>query len=62
MKAVVIQGPEQVAVLDRPIPRAKDAGDVVVKVHLAALCGSDLHIYRGHQPVPHYDFVLVSHE
>ncbi|EPQ27826.1 uncharacterized protein PFL1_04571 [Pseudozyma flocculosa PF-1] len=60
MKAVVIQGPEKVAVLDRPIPRAK-AGEVVVKVDLAALCGSDLHIYRGHQPVPHYDFVL-GHE
>ena len=41
MKAVVIQGPEKVAVLDRPIPRAKE-GEVVVKVHLAALCGSDL--------------------
>ncbi|PWZ01951.1 GroES-like protein [Testicularia cyperi] len=60
MKAVVIQGPEKVAVVERPIPKAKE-GEVVVKVDLAALCGSDLHIYRGHQPVPHYDFVL-GHE
>ncbi|PWN52092.1 GroES-like protein [Violaceomyces palustris] len=61
MKALVTLGPENVQVLDRPIPRPKDVGDVVVKVHLAALCGSDLHIYRGHQPVPHYDFIL-GHE
>ncbi|GAK66922.1 uncharacterized protein PAN0_015d5146 [Moesziomyces antarcticus] len=60
MKAVVIQGPEKVAVVERPIP-TPGPGEVVVKVSLAALCGSDLHIYRGHQPVPHYDFVL-GHE
>lgn len=60
MKAVVIQGPEKVAVLERPIPKPGQ-GEVVVKVNLAALCGSDLHIYRGHQPVPKYDFIL-GHE
>lgn len=34
----------QVAVEDRPIPKVKDEGDVVVKNKLTALCGSDLHI------------------
>ncbi|PWN98192.1 GroES-like protein [Tilletiopsis washingtonensis] len=60
MRAVVIKEPFKVVVEERPIPKA-GKGEVVVKVKAAALCGSDLHIYRGHQPVPHYDFVL-GHE
>ncbi|PPR07111.1 hypothetical protein CVT24_010947 [Panaeolus cyanescens] len=31
-----------------PIPQIQDPDDAIVKVKLAALCGSDLHIYRGH--------------
>lgn len=31
-----------------PIPQIQDGDDAIVKVKLAALCGSDLHIYRGH--------------
>ncbi|CEH16346.1 alcohol dehydrogenase [Ceraceosorus bombacis] len=60
MRALVIKAPYQVAVEDRPIP-VPEAEEVVVKVEAAALCGSDLHIYRGHQPVAKYDFVL-GHE
>ncbi|CAO1636211.1 unnamed protein product [Parajaminaea phylloscopi] len=60
MKAVVIKAPHKVVVEERPIPRVQDPTDVVVKVELAALCGSDLHVYRGHQPTS-YDFVM-GHE
>ncbi|KAG5721687.1 hypothetical protein E4T56_gene11203 [Termitomyces sp. T112] len=31
-----------------PIPQIQHPDDVIVKVRLAGLCGSDLHIYRGH--------------
>ncbi|ESK91248.1 alcohol dehydrogenase [Moniliophthora roreri MCA 2997] len=31
-----------------PKPKIEKSDDVIVKVTLAALCGSDLHIYRGH--------------
>ncbi|KAF7346040.1 alcohol dehydrogenase [Mycena sanguinolenta] len=31
-----------------PVPKIQDPDDAIVKVTLAALCGSDLHIYRGH--------------
>ncbi|KIM43326.1 hypothetical protein M413DRAFT_444156 [Hebeloma cylindrosporum] len=31
-----------------PVPKIQNPDDVIVKVKLAALCGSDLHIYRGH--------------
>jgi threonine dehydrogenase-like Zn-dependent dehydrogenase len=30
------------------VPKINDPDDVIVKVTLAALCGSDLHVYRGH--------------
>ncbi|KDR82662.1 hypothetical protein GALMADRAFT_263115 [Galerina marginata CBS 339.88] len=31
-----------------PAPKIQNADDAIVKVKLGALCGSDLHIYRGH--------------
>ncbi|KAJ3501511.1 hypothetical protein NLJ89_g9307 [Agrocybe chaxingu] len=31
-----------------PIPKIQHPDDAIVKVTFAALCGSDLHIYRGH--------------
>ncbi|KAI9720781.1 MAG: hypothetical protein M1812_002620 [Candelaria pacifica] len=52
MRAVVFKGPKQVALEDRPIPKIKDPQDVIVKVTYSALCGSELHVFRGHQPSP----------
>lgn len=37
-----------IRVEDAPVPLIQDPDDAIVKVKLAALCGSDLHIYRGH--------------
>ncbi|KAJ7164748.1 chaperonin 10-like protein [Mycena crocata] len=34
-----------------PVPKIQDPDDAIVKVTLAALCGSDLHVYRGHAGV-----------
>ncbi|KAH9915625.1 chaperonin 10-like protein [Fomitopsis serialis] len=34
-----------------PIPEIVDPDDAIVKIKLAGLCGSDLHIYRGHEDV-----------
>ncbi|KAL2201197.1 dehydrogenase-like protein [Corynascus similis CBS 632.67] len=51
MKAVVFHGPKKVAVEDRPTA-VQDPKDVIVKVKYTALCGSELHVYRGHQPSP----------
>ncbi|TBU25558.1 alcohol dehydrogenase [Dichomitus squalens] len=40
-----------IRVEDAPIPQIIDDDDAIVKVILAGLCGSDLHIYRGHEDV-----------
>ncbi|KAJ9202511.1 hypothetical protein DTO164E3_2951 [Paecilomyces variotii] len=49
MKAVVFHGPKKVALEERPVPKIQDPTDIIVKVSYSALCGSELHVYRGHQ-------------
>ena len=60
MKAVVYKGPQQVVLEDRPIPKIQDPKDIIIKVEYTALCGSELHVYRGHQPSG-TDFIM-GHE
>ncbi|KAG7008679.1 hypothetical protein G7Y79_00004g012630 [Physcia stellaris] len=60
MRAVVFKGPYKVVLEDRPIPKIKDQRDIIVKVIYSALCGSELHVFRGHQPSPE-DFIM-GHE
>lgn len=50
MRAVVFKGPYQVDVEERPVPKIQDPKDIIVKVTYSALCGSELHVFRGHQP------------
>ncbi|KAI8833926.1 chaperonin 10-like protein [Chytridium lagenaria] len=54
MKAVVLVEPFHVQVQDIPAPRSEDLdeGEAIIKVKLAGLCGSDLHCYRGNEPLP----------
>lgn len=47
MKAVVYQGPYEVAVQDVTDPRIEAPTDVVVRITTSAICGSDLHMYEG---------------
>lgn len=48
MRAVVWQGhPYSVDVVDLPRPTIINHTDAIVQMSRAAICGSDLHIYRG---------------
>ncbi|ORX34455.1 chaperonin 10-like protein [Kockovaella imperatae] len=58
MKAVVLRGRLKVNTEEVPAPEIRDPRDVIIKVSLAGLCGSDLHQYRGEEP---YGFVM-GHE
>ncbi|KAL5395307.1 hypothetical protein PMIN06_004812 [Paraphaeosphaeria minitans] len=60
MKAVVFKGPRKVVIEDRPVPTIKDQTDMIVKVDKTALCGSEMHVFRGHQPSG-TDFIM-GHE
>ncbi|PGH11586.1 hypothetical protein AJ80_07056 [Polytolypa hystricis UAMH7299] len=50
MQAVVFKGPYKIVVEQRPVPKIQDSKDIIVKVAQTALCGSELHVFRGHQP------------
>ena len=52
MRAVVFNGPHSISLEDRPVPTIQVATDIIVKVAYTALCGSELHVYRGHQSSP----------
>ncbi|MDI9800816.1 Zn-dependent oxidoreductase [Citrobacter koseri] len=60
MKSIVIEKPDTLVLAERPIPEPA-AGDVRVKVKQAGICGSDSHIYRGHNPFAKYPRV-IGHE
>jgi L-gulonate 5-dehydrogenase len=60
MKSIVIQQPNDLVIETRPLPEPV-AGDVRVRITLAGICGSDSHIYRGHNPFAKYPRV-IGHE
>ncbi|ECE6546210.1 TPA: Zn-dependent oxidoreductase [Salmonella bongori] len=60
MKSIVIEQPNTLTLQERPVPTPA-AGEVRVKVKLAGICGSDSHIYRGHNPFAKYPRV-IGHE
>lgn len=46
MKAAMVVGTEHVEIQDVPVPVPKD-DEVLIKVHTAGVCGSDLHLFKG---------------
>lgn len=48
MKALKWYGPYSVKVEDIEEPKILDEKDAIVRVSLAGICGTDLHVYRGH--------------
>ena len=42
MKAIVVNGPGDMQLVERPMPEIKEPNQVLVKVHAAGICGSDV--------------------
>ncbi|MDF2464862.1 MAG: zinc-binding dehydrogenase [Ramlibacter sp.] len=47
MRAVIYTSPGEVALAEVPLPVIVDSTDAIVKVTLAGICGTDLHVVRG---------------
>jgi alcohol dehydrogenase len=47
---MVYRGPYKVRVEEKDIPKIEHPNDAIVRVELAAICGSDLHLYHGLLP------------
>lgn len=60
MRAVVYEGPGSVAVREVPDAAIEHPEDAVVRVTLAAICGSDLHFFHGKAPLDPGD--TIGHE
>jgi len=50
MRAMVYRGPYKIRVEEKPPPRIEHPNDAIVRVTLASICGSDLHLYHGMMP------------
>jgi S-(hydroxymethyl)glutathione dehydrogenase / alcohol dehydrogenase len=50
MRAMVYRGPYKVRVEEKAMPVIEHPNDAVVRVTMAAICGSDLHLYHGMMP------------
>src|SRR5579862_7810084 len=59
MKALVFRGPRQIAVENVAIPKP-GPGQVVMRVTLTTICGTDLHILKGEYPVR--PGLVIGHE
>lgn len=60
MKAVTFQGAKDIQVKNVKDPKIEKKDDIIIKVTSTAICGSDLHIYKGALPTQK-DYV-IGHE
>ena len=60
MKAVALIGPGQAHVIDIPEPE-RHMGDLLLRVEMVGLCGTDLNSFRGRNPLVTYPRV-IGHE
>ncbi len=60
MKSITIQQPGMLVIEERPQIKPQP-GEVRIRVTSAGICGSDIHIYHGHNPFAKYPRV-IGHE
>lgn len=61
MKALTYHGPHKVSVDNMPDPGLEADDDIILRVTATAICGSDLHLYRGKIPGTHHGDIF-GHE
>lgn len=61
MVEIAVEKPEVLRIFDRDEPAAPGAGEVMVRVQRAGICGSDMHILHGANPFAVYPRV-IGHE
>jgi 2-desacetyl-2-hydroxyethyl bacteriochlorophyllide A dehydrogenase len=61
MNAVFLESPGQLAIRSAPAAADPGPGEVLIQVHRAGVCGTDLHAFRGRQPFFTYPRIL-GHE
>jgi L-galactonate 5-dehydrogenase len=50
MKALQVQAPGKIQLIDVPVPRPK-SDEVLLRIQMVGMCGSDLNTFRGNNPL-----------
>jgi 2-desacetyl-2-hydroxyethyl bacteriochlorophyllide A dehydrogenase len=61
MYQICVASPRNLEIRDVPVPKLGNCQDVLIKVKVAGICGSDIHIYHGTSPVATYPRI-IGHE
>lgn len=61
MKAITVTKPDKMEILEVEKPEITSPDQVLVKIHAAGICGSDVHVYHGSSPYAVYPRV-IRHE
>lgn len=61
MRAIIVQRPGSIELIDRPMPLPPEPGWVAVDITHVGVCGTDYHIYQGKHPFLQYPRV-IGHE
>lgn len=60
MQAIIYKGPNKFQLIDIDMPKIQEENEVIVKVELVGICGTDLNIYRGKFPAK--TDIILGHE
>ncbi|WP_032120945.1 zinc-binding alcohol dehydrogenase family protein [Clostridium amazonitimonense] len=61
MKAIMIEGPHKLRIIDMEKPKIKNKDDVLLKIISGGICGSDIGIYNGTNSLATYPRI-IGHE
>ncbi|MBF7097287.1 zinc-binding alcohol dehydrogenase family protein [Alkalibacter sp. M17DMB] len=61
MKAVQVTEPKKIQIVEVDKPEIKNQDEVMIRVKVAGICGSDVHIYHGTNPMATYPRI-IGHE
>ncbi len=61
MKSIIVEAPYKLKIIEKEMPIIKNPDDVLIKVKVGGICGTDVHIYHGTLPVATYPRI-IGHE
>lgn len=62
MRAAVFEGPGRLVIAERPVPRLREPGDVLIEVEACGVCGTDVHILADPPGHPGTPGCVLGHE
>ena len=62
MKAVIFEQPGQYAVVDKPIPKIRQSNEMLVRIDVCSICGTDMQILKNPPGIAAAPGVTIGHE